>query len=65
MLPRLQQFIRERQYRMNVSPATMQWYTHPFKWLPSEAPSPDDVERGSHAYAAEGIESDRVQNPGR
>jgi integrase/recombinase XerD len=33
MLQRHTQFIRERQYVMNVSPATIQWYTHAFKWL--------------------------------
>ncbi len=39
MLPKFQQFIRERQYLMNVSPATVQWYTHNFKWLMSESPT--------------------------
>ena len=43
MLPGLQQFIRERQDLMNVSPATIQWYTRGFKWLPSEAPSQDEL----------------------
>jgi integrase/recombinase XerD len=33
------QFIRERQYLHNVSPSTVSWYTHALKWLPSEAPS--------------------------
>ena len=33
LLQRHQQFIRERQYLHNVSPATMRWYTFAFKWL--------------------------------
>jgi integrase/recombinase XerD len=45
MLPSLkarhQQFIRERQYLHNVSPATVRWYTHAFKWL-SLCASPED-----------------------
>lgn len=31
-------FIRERQYLMNVSPNTVRWYTHALNWLPSENP---------------------------
>ena len=45
MLPSLkarhQQFIRERRYLHNVSPATVRWYTHAFKWL-SLCASPED-----------------------
>jgi integrase/recombinase XerD len=37
------QFTRERQYLSNVSPATLDWYKHSFKWLPSESPSQDDL----------------------
>jgi integrase/recombinase XerD len=33
------QFIKERRYLHNVSPATIAWYTHNFKWLPSASPS--------------------------
>jgi integrase/recombinase XerD len=32
-------FIRERRYLKNVSPATISWYTHALKWLPNESPS--------------------------
>jgi integrase/recombinase XerD len=39
MLPKFQQFIRERQYLKNVSPATVAWHTHNLKWLKSESPS--------------------------
>ncbi|HZR58473.1 MAG TPA: site-specific integrase [Terriglobales bacterium] len=37
------QFIRERQYLNNVSEATMEWYTHAFKWLPNESPSQEEL----------------------
>lgn len=39
MLPRIEQFIREREYLNNVSPATLQWYRESLKWLPSESPT--------------------------
>lgn len=40
---RFDEFIRERQYLHNVSPATISWYTHAFKWLPSESPTQDEL----------------------
>lgn len=43
MLPKFEQFKRERKYLTNVSPATIQWYTHNFKWLRTESPSQDDL----------------------
>ena len=38
-MPGFQQFIRERQYLANVTPATVDWYRNSLKWLPSESPS--------------------------
>jgi integrase/recombinase XerD len=38
-MSRFSDFIRERQYLQNVSPATISWYSHAFKWLPSESPT--------------------------
>jgi len=43
MQPRFEQFIRERQYLTNVSPATLEWYKHSFKWLPSESPTEQEL----------------------
>jgi hypothetical protein len=43
MLPKFQQFINERQYLHNVTPATVEWYTHAFKWLNTESPSQDEL----------------------
>lgn len=36
---RFEQFIRERQYLHNVTPATVEWYRHSFAWLTSACPS--------------------------
>ncbi len=37
------EFLRERRYLHNVSPATISWYTHALKWLPSESPTQDEL----------------------
>jgi integrase/recombinase XerD len=37
------QFIRERQFLSNVTPSTLEWYTHAFKWLPSESPTQEQL----------------------
>jgi len=39
MLPRFEQFVKERTYVMNVGPKTIEWYECSFKWLTSERPS--------------------------
>lgn len=38
------QFIKERRHLHNVSPATVEWYKHSLKWLPSESPSKPDLQ---------------------
>jgi len=43
MPPRFEQFIRERQYLSNVSPATLEWYRHSFKWLRAESPTQQEL----------------------
>jgi len=43
MEPRFEQFIRERQYLTNVTPATIEWYRRCLKWLPSESPTRDEL----------------------
>ena len=37
------EFIRERQFLSNVSPSTLEWYKHSFKWLHTESPSQEDL----------------------
>jgi integrase/recombinase XerD len=43
MLPRFEQFIRERLYLTNVTPATVEWYKHSFRYLLTETPSEDEL----------------------
>jgi len=43
MQPRFEQFIRERQYLTNVSPATLEWYKHSLRWLPTESPTDEEL----------------------
>jgi integrase/recombinase XerD len=43
MEPRFEQFIREKQYLTNVTPATVSWYTHSLKWLRSESPTQEEL----------------------
>jgi integrase/recombinase XerD len=45
MLGRHLEFIRERQYVMNVSPATIRWYTSALKWLDTAAPTQEELTR--------------------
>jgi integrase/recombinase XerD len=37
------QFIKERKYLSNVSPATVEWYEQSFAWLGTESPSDADL----------------------
>jgi integrase/recombinase XerD len=41
--PRFEQFIRERRYLTNVTPATVEWYRRCLSWLPSESPTQADL----------------------
>jgi integrase/recombinase XerD len=43
MLPKFEQFIRERQYLHNVTAATVQWHTHNLKWLRTESPLQEEL----------------------
>src|ERR1700691_6253502 len=43
MLPRFEQFIQERQFLTNVTPATIDWYRHSLKWLPSDSPTQENL----------------------
>ncbi len=42
-MPGFEQFIRERQFLSNVTPATVAWYRDSFKWLPNPSPSQQDL----------------------
>ena len=43
MLDGFAEFIKERKYLTNVTPATIHWYTHSFKWLNTDAPTQEDL----------------------
>jgi integrase/recombinase XerD len=43
MEARFEQFIRERQYLANVTPATIDWYRNSLRWLRTDSPSQDDL----------------------
>lgn len=43
MEPTFAQFIKERKYLTNVTPATIQWYEQSFAWLGTESPSDVDL----------------------
>lgn len=43
MLPRFEEFVRERKYLHNVSPRTVEWYETSFRWLPCESPTQEEL----------------------
>lgn len=50
-------FIQERRYLKNVSPSTVSWYTHAFKWLPSESPSQDELKDAVMRMCEQGLKA--------
>ena len=51
------EFIRERQFLSNVSPSTLEWYKHSFKWLDTDAPTQDDLKAAVVKMRAKGTEA--------
>jgi integrase/recombinase XerD len=45
LLPRFEQFIKERKFLANLSPATVSWHTHNLRWLQSESPTEDELKQ--------------------
>jgi len=43
VLPKLEQFIQEKQYLTNVTAATTRWHGMSLRWLQSEEPTDDDI----------------------
>lgn len=39
MESRFEQFIKDKQYLLGVTPRTVQWYRHALRWLPTERPT--------------------------
>lgn len=57
MEPRFEQFIQERKYLLNVSPATLDWYKHSLKWLPTASPSQDELKDTVLRMRAKGLKA--------
>jgi integrase/recombinase XerD len=57
MIARFSQFIRERQYLHNVSPTTIEWYRHSFKWLPNENPTQEDLKNAVMRMREKGLKA--------
>lgn len=49
------EFIRERQFLSNVSPSTLEWYKHSFKWLDSDDPTQDDLKAAVLKMRSKGL----------
>src|SRR5882672_794521 len=52
---RFETFIQERRYLKNVSPSTVSWYKHAFKWLPSENPTTEQLKDAVMRMRAQGL----------
>ncbi len=42
-MTRFEQFIKERQYLVNVSERSIEWYKQAFRWLPNQDPTDQDL----------------------
>ena len=49
------EFIHERQFLSNVSPSTLEWYKHSFKWLDTASPSQDNLKAAVLKMRAKGL----------
>jgi integrase/recombinase XerD len=54
-MSRFAAFVQERRYLKNVSPSTVSWYTHAFKWLPSESPTQEQLKDAVMRMRAKGL----------
>jgi integrase/recombinase XerD len=57
MQPRFEQFIKERQYLTNVTPQTIEWYTHSFKWLHSDSPTENELKEAVRRMREKGLKA--------
>lgn len=56
------QFIKERQYLSNVSPATIEWYTQSLHWLGTESPNETDLKYFVLRMREKGLKSTACNN---
>ncbi len=54
-MSRFAAFVQEHRYLKNVSPSTVSWYVHAFKWLPSESPSQEELKDAVMRMRAKGL----------
>ncbi|HEV2132634.1 MAG TPA: site-specific integrase [Terracidiphilus sp.] len=54
MESRFEQFISERKYLANVTPATIEWYRNSLKWLRTDTPSQEDLKDAVMRMRAKG-----------
>jgi hypothetical protein len=52
-----EKFIKERKYLTNVTPATVEWYTHAFKWLDTDTPSQENLKVAVLKMRARGLKA--------
>jgi integrase/recombinase XerD len=57
MQANFEKFIQERKYLTNVTEATVQWYTHAFKWLDTDAPSQEDLKAAVMRMRLKGLKA--------
>jgi integrase len=51
------EFTRERQFLSNVTPSTLEWYKHSFKWLDSDSPSQEDLKAAVVRMRTKGLKA--------
>lgn len=54
MEARFEQYIREKRYLANVTPATIEWYKNSLKWLRTDSPTQDDLKDAVMRMRAKG-----------
>ena len=57
MHPSFEQFIKERQYLTNVTPLTIEWYVHSFKWLHSDTPTQNELKEAVLRIREKGLKA--------
>ena len=56
------QFIKERQYLSNVSPATVEWYKQSLRWLDTESPTDSDLKNFVFRMRERGLKATGCNN---
>ena len=62
MKEKFEQFIRERKYLSNVTPATVEWYTQSLQWLETESPTESDLKNFVFRMRERGLKATGCNN---